>query len=47
MTVAIKSLQINHHQDITMLKSFSKSTKVYTIFTHLYKDEFLILWTPY
>lgn len=49
MTVAIKSIQINHHQDITMLKSFSKSTKVYTctIFTHLYKDEFLILWTPY
>lgn len=44
MTVAIKSIQINHHQDITMLKSFSKSTKKYLLFLHII-DDFIILWT--
>lgn len=46
MTVAIKSIQINHHQleDITMLKSFSKSTKKYILFLHII-DDFIILWT--
>lgn len=44
MTVAIKSIQINHHQDITMLKLFSKSTKKYILFLHIIND-FIILWT--
>lgn len=44
MTVAIKSIQINHHQGITMLKSFSKSAKKYILFLHII-DDFIILWT--
>lgn len=44
MTVAIKSIKINHHQNITMLKSFSKGTKKYILFLHII-DDFIILWT--